>query len=48
MRPTMAAIESLTGPEPVQAGLSERILSPLTLASDLGKRWSAQRLALDT
>ena len=29
-------------------GLLERIPSPLTVASDLGKRWSAQRLALDT
>jgi hypothetical protein len=29
-------------------GLLERVPSPLTLASDLGKRRSAQRLALDT
>jgi hypothetical protein len=29
-------------------GLFERIPSPLTLACDLGKRRSAQRLALDT
>jgi hypothetical protein len=33
---------------PVRARLLERIPSPLTLASDLGKRRSAQRLALDT
>ena len=32
----------------VRAGLLERIPSPLTLSGDLGKRRSAQRLALDT
>jgi hypothetical protein len=32
----------------VRAGRYERIPSPLTLAGDLGKRRSAQRLALDT
>jgi hypothetical protein len=31
---------------PVEA--FERIPPPSTLSSDLGKRWSAQRLALDT
>jgi hypothetical protein len=37
-----------TGPSLVRAELLERIPSPLTLGSDLGKRLSAQRLALDT
>jgi hypothetical protein len=32
----------------VQAWLLERIPSPITVARDLGKRRSAQRLALDT
>jgi hypothetical protein len=32
----------------VQVGAFERIPSPLTVACDLGKRRSAQRLALDT
>jgi hypothetical protein len=32
----------------IRAELFERIPSPLTVAGDLGKRWSAQRLALDT
>jgi hypothetical protein len=35
-------------PGPDEAVTIERIPSPLTLASDLGKRRSAQRLALDT